>query len=112
MDVLGLHADYAFTLLTYAFSLSNLAHVIVDSVGNYEQDRAITETERQAKEEKVNVAVDFLCRASGIFTFLSDTVLPDWETSSVSPPNFHRPPDLTREVSNSLSKFVASFVLC
>jgi hypothetical protein len=103
-----LHADYAFTLLTYAFAFSNLAHVIVDSVGNYEQDRAITEAERQAKEEKVNVAVDFLCRASGIFTFLSDTLLPEWETSRVSPPNFHRPPDLTREVSNSLAKFVAS----
>jgi len=82
----------------------------VNSVGNYEQDRAITEVERQAKEDKVNVAVDFLCRASGIFTFLSDTVLSDWETSRVSPPNFHRPPDLTREVSNSLAKSVASLV--
>jgi hypothetical protein len=95
--------------LTYAFAFTNLAHVIVDSVGNYERDRAITEAERQAKEEKVNVAVDFLCRASGIFTFLSDNVLPEWETSRVSPPNSHKPPDLTREVSNSLAKFVASF---
>lgn len=111
MDVPGLHADYAFTLLTYAFALSNLAHVIVDSVGNYEQDRAITEAERQRKEEKVNVAVDFLCRASGIFNFLSDTVLPEWDTSRVSTPNYHKPPDLTREVSNSLAKFVADFIL-
>jgi hypothetical protein len=92
--------------LTYAFAFSNLAHVIVDSVGNYERDHAITEAERQAKEEKVNVAVDFLCRASGIFTFLSDDVLPEWETSRVSPPNFHKPPDLTRELSNALAKFV------
>lgn len=102
-----MHADYAFTLLTYAFALSDLAHVIVDSVGNYERDRAITSTERQAREEKVNVAVDFLCRASGIFGFLCDSVLPEWETSRVSPPRSLKPPELTREVSNSLAKFVA-----
>ena len=110
LDVPGLYADYAFTLLTYAFALSDLAHVIVDSVGNYERDRAITDAERQAKEDKVNVAVDFLCRASGIFGFLCDSVLPEWESSRVSPAHSHKPPDLTREVSNLLAKFVARFL--
>lgn len=112
LGIPGLHADYAFTLLTYAFALSNLAHSIVTSVGNYEQDQAISDADRQAKEEKLNVAVDFLCRASGIFSFLSDKVLPEWETSKVSPPNFHKPPDLTREVSSSLAKFVATLLFC
>ena len=105
----GLHADYAFTLLTYAFALSNLAYTIVASIGNYEQDRSITDAERQAKEDKLNIAVDFLCRASGIFSFLSEKVLPEWETSRISPPNLHRPADLTREVSSSIARFVAYF---
>lgn len=106
----GLHADYAFTLLTYAYALSNLAYTIVLSTGNYEQDRSITDAERQTKEEKLNIAVDFLCRASGIFKFLSEKVLPEWETSRISPPNVHSPADLTREVSSSLAKFVAFFI--
>ncbi|KAJ3504423.1 hypothetical protein NLJ89_g7941 [Agrocybe chaxingu] len=104
LDVPGLHADYSFTLLTYAFALSNLAYSIVVSVGPYEKDRAITDTERVAKEENLNVALNFLCRASGVFTYISDTVLPEWDTHRASPPNFHRPPDLSREVTSALAK--------
>ncbi|KIM45339.1 hypothetical protein M413DRAFT_66183 [Hebeloma cylindrosporum] len=104
LDLPGLHADYAFTLLTYGFALSNLAHTIVTSVGIYEHDRAISDVDRKSKDEKLNVAVDFLCRASGIFSFISDTVLPDWETSRASPPGFHKPPDLTREINHALAK--------
>lgn len=106
MDVHGLYADYAFSLLTYAFALSNLAVITVNSVGKYEQDRAITDVDRRAREEKLNVALQFLCRASGIFTYLSDTVLPEWETSRTTSPSVQRPPDLSREVSNALAKFV------
>ncbi|KDR75105.1 hypothetical protein GALMADRAFT_69154 [Galerina marginata CBS 339.88] len=104
LDLPGLHADYAFSLLTYGFALTNLAHSIVTSVGIYEHDRAISDTDRKAKDEKLNVAVDFLCRASGIFTYISDTVLPDWETTRGSPPAFHKPPDLGRETNSALAK--------
>ncbi|KAH9485087.1 pH-response regulator protein palC [Psilocybe cubensis] len=104
LDFPGLYADYSFTLLTYAFALSNLAHSIVASVGLYELDRAISDLERKSKEDKLNVAVDFICRASGVFTFISDSVLPEWESSRGSPPGFHRPPDLSREVISALSK--------
>ncbi|KAF9527292.1 BRO1-like domain-containing protein [Crepidotus variabilis] len=104
MDVPGLYADYAFSLLTYGFALCNLAHITVNSVGGYEQNRAITDVERRAKEEKLNVALQFLCRASGVFTYLSETVLPEWETNRGTTPNFQKPPDLSREVSNALAK--------
>ncbi|KAF8971099.1 BRO1-like domain-containing protein [Flammula alnicola] len=104
LEVPGLHADYSFSLLTYAFALSNLAQSIVTSVGIYEHDRAISDADRKAKDEKLNVAVDFLCRASGIFTFISDTVLPEWETNRTSPPGFQRPPDLSRETNCALAK--------
>ncbi|KAF8160703.1 BRO1 domain-containing protein [Crassisporium funariophilum] len=100
----GLHADYALALLTYAFALSNLAHSIVTSVGQYENDRAISDAERRAKDEQLKVALDFLCRASGIFTYVSDVVLPDWETNRDSPPGANKPPDVSREVNNALAK--------
>ncbi|KAF9482219.1 pH-response regulator protein palC [Pholiota conissans] len=104
MDVPGLHADYSFSLLTYAFALSNLAHSIVASVGIYEHDRAITDADRKARDDKLNVAVDFLCRASGIFTFIANTVIPEWETNRTCPPGFQRPPDVSREINTALAK--------
>lgn len=104
LNIPGIHADYAFTLLTYAFALSNLAYIIVTSVGQYELDRAISEEERKAKETKLSNAVDFLCRASGIFSFVGDTVLPDWDVSKTSPSSFSRPADLNREVIEALAK--------
>ena len=84
--------------------MSNLAYSIVTSVGIYEHDRAISDTDRKVKDEKLNVAVDFLCRASGIFSYISDTVLPEWETTRGSPPGFAKPPDVTREVTSALAK--------
>ncbi|KAF8198069.1 hypothetical protein BJ912DRAFT_922770 [Pholiota molesta] len=104
LDIPGLHADYSFSLLTYAFALSNLAHSIVSSVGIYEHDRAISDTDRKAKDDRLNVAVDFLCRASGIFTFIANTVIPEWETNRTSPPGFQRPPDVSREINSALAK--------
>lgn len=107
MDVPGLHADYAFSLSTNAFALSNLAYSIVTSVGIYEHDRAISDADRKAKDEKLNVAVDFLCRASGIFSFISNTVIPEWETNRTGPPGPQRPPDVSREVNSALAKCVS-----
>lgn len=97
----SLHADLASSLLTYALALSNFARVTVASLGSYEYDRAISEIERKAKDEKLNFAVTMLCRASGIFTYVSEKVLLDWdkgEGASV------RPPDLRKEVNAALAK--------
>ena len=102
----GLHADLVFTLLTYAFALSNLAQSNVESVGSYETDRAISESERKAKDDRLNVAVDFLCRASGIFAYIGETTLSEWETHRASSPGFAKPPDVTREVVDALAKCV------
>lgn len=86
----------------------NLAYSIVTSVGIYEHDRAISDADRKAKDEKLNVALDFLCRASGIFTYISNTVIPEWETNRTGPPGPQRPPDVSREVNSALAKCVAS----
>ena len=104
-SVPSLHADLAFTLLTYAFVLSNLARSTVASLGNYEVERAISDAERKTKDEKLNFAVTLLCRASGVFKHLSETVLPEWEKSGSIPQT--RPPDVTQQVTNALSKSVA-----
>ncbi|KAJ7644282.1 BRO1 domain-containing protein [Roridomyces roridus] len=96
----SLHADYAYSLLTYAFALSNLARSKVDSLGGFELDRAITDAERKAKEAQLTVAADLLCRASGIFSYISETVLVEWEGTSET----SRPPDVTREVNAALAK--------
>ncbi|OCB87336.1 hypothetical protein A7U60_g5475 [Sanghuangporus baumii] len=101
-SVPSLHADLAFTLLTYSFVLSNLARSTVASLGNYESERTISDSERKAKDEKLNFAVTLLCRASGIFKYLSETALPEWEKSGSSPHS--RPPDVTQQVTNALSK--------
>ncbi|KAJ7695968.1 hypothetical protein B0H17DRAFT_1054391 [Mycena rosella] len=99
----SLHADYAYSLLTHAFALSNLAKSKVTALGAYELDRAISDTERKAKETQLTVAADLLCRASGMFSYISETVLVDWESASPGPA-FAKPPDVSREVNNALAK--------
>jgi len=67
----------------------------------------ISEEARKAKDRELNVAVDFLCKASGIFLYIADTVLPAWEVNRTeAPPGFNRPPELMREVNTALSKWV------
>ncbi|KAF6763135.1 pH-response regulator protein palC [Ephemerocybe angulata] len=103
----GLHADYAFTLLIYGYALSNLAWSMVEGLGAYEQDRAISDELRKHKDKELNVAVDHLCKASGIFAYIADTVLPAWDVNRTDgPPGFNRPPELIREVNTALSKMV------
>ncbi|KAJ6557276.1 hypothetical protein DFH09DRAFT_1248226 [Mycena vulgaris] len=99
----SLHADYAYSLLTHAFALSNLARSKVAALGAYELDRAISDADRKAKETQLTVAADLLCRASGIFSYISDTVLVDWESATPAP-TFAKPPDVSREVNNALAK--------
>lgn len=111
----SLHADYAYSLLTYAFALSNLARSKVDSLGAFERDRAISDSERKAKEGQLTVAADLLCRASGIFSYVSDTVLIEWESAtsqSSSTTGFTRPPDVSREVNSALAKCVYILFAC
>lgn len=96
-------------LLTYGFAFCDLAHSIVTSVGAYEHDRTISDSERKAKEGRLNLAVDFLCRASGIFTHICDKVLPEWQSARGIPgSSFQRPPDLSREVNAALAKYVTT----
>src|SRR5690606_17532857 len=47
----GLHADYAFSLLIYAYALYNLAWSMVEGLGQYEQERAISEETRKSKDK-------------------------------------------------------------
>jgi hypothetical protein len=108
----SLHADLAFSLLTYAFALANLAHSSVLVLGAYEHERGISDTERKEKDEKLNFAVNLLCRASGIFTHIAENVLVEWDRlgsgmSSVSI-STSRPPDLSRDVNNALAKCFTS----
>ncbi|KAI6021500.1 hypothetical protein BKA83DRAFT_4282756 [Pisolithus microcarpus] len=97
----SLHADLAFSLLTYGMALSNFARLTVNALGYYEHDSAISAIERHTKDEKLNFAVSLLCRASGVFAYLSESALADWNNAGASGP---RPPDLTTEVCAALSK--------
>ncbi|KIJ49594.1 hypothetical protein M422DRAFT_74636 [Sphaerobolus stellatus SS14] len=76
IPVVGLYAELAFTLLTYGFTLANLARSTTLSLGDYEHDRHITDVERRAKDEKLNFAVDLLSRASGVYLHVAEVVLP------------------------------------
>ncbi|KAF8635218.1 hypothetical protein AX17_003994 [Amanita inopinata Kibby_2008] len=98
-------ADLAFVLLTYAFALSNLAHSNVAALGSYERDRGISEVDRKSKDDQLGVAVSFLRRASGIFSYINETVLAGWDFGRAGNlPGTRKPPDLTQEVNNALSK--------
>lgn len=99
----SLNADLAFTLLTYAFTLSNLARTNVESLGNYEHARATTEAERKAKDEKLQSAVMLLRKASGVFKYISEMVIPEWERMAGTALT-SRPPEMTQEVTSALSK--------
>ncbi|KAJ3992607.1 BRO1 domain-containing protein [Lentinula boryana] len=103
MTLQSLNAEHASSLLTYAFAHSNLARAIVGSLGPYEHDRAISQAEREAKEEQLKHATSHLSRASGIFTYLSETVLSELQQSA-SVTKFKLPPDLLPEVNAALSR--------
>ncbi|KAM6502098.1 pH-response regulator protein palC [Amanita muscaria] len=95
-------ADLGFVLLTYGFALSNLARAYVAALETYDRDHTMSEADRKSKDEQLGVAVSFLRRASGIFSYISETVLVKWEGGGA--PGFKKPPDLTKEVTSALSK--------
>ncbi|KAH9892666.1 hypothetical protein C8Q73DRAFT_649444 [Cubamyces lactineus] len=100
--------ETVFTLLTYAFSISNLARAVVHSLGRYETERGISDAERKAKDERLTFAVTLLCKAAGLYEHVGKQCLAEWEKErdrvvslGISCP---RPPDLSREVVIGLSK--------
>ncbi|KAI0775815.1 hypothetical protein BD413DRAFT_531776 [Trametes elegans] len=97
-----------FSLLTYAYSISNLARAVVHSLGRYETERAISDAERKAKDERLAFAVTLLCKSAGLYEYIGKECLAEWEQErdrvvslGMSCP---RPPDLSREVVIGLSK--------
>jgi hypothetical protein len=107
LSIPSLYADLSFSLLTYAFALSNLARSVVASLGAYERERGISDIERKAKDEKLNFSVTLLCRASGLFSHISEQVLLDWDkhrAANYTVADIGRPPDLSREVNAALAK--------
>ncbi|KAL4251427.1 pH-response regulator protein palC [Abortiporus biennis] len=104
----SLSTELAFTLLTYGFALANLARAVVISLGSYETERAISDTDRKAKDDRLGFAVTLLCKAAGIFEYIAKEVLASWDTARelaiVAGTPCPRPPDLTREILIGLSK--------
>ncbi|OJT15426.1 pH-response regulator protein palC [Trametes pubescens] len=100
--------EQIFSSLTYAFSISNLARAVVHALGRYETERAISDTERKAKDEKLAFAVTLLCKAAGIYEYIGKESLAEWEKERTRVVSLGitcpRPPDLSREVVIGLSK--------
>ncbi|KZV79689.1 hypothetical protein EXIGLDRAFT_743064 [Exidia glandulosa HHB12029] len=106
VDVHTLHAELAFTLLTYAFALSDLAHATTAPLGAYEHERGTSGTQRKANDDALAGAVKLLCRAAGVFGHIAEKVIPAWDTYETknglkSPP---RPVDLSADVLHALSR--------
>ncbi|KAG8692112.1 hypothetical protein FRC09_011452, partial [Ceratobasidium sp. 395] len=92
-----------FILLTTAYALSNLSAASVASLGTYERDRALPDSDRRAKDEKLTFAIKLLCRAAGVFTHVAQVVIPEWSKSPAAGSGA-RPPDLTKDIVSALAK--------
>ncbi|GJJ06365.1 hypothetical protein Clacol_000556 [Clathrus columnatus] len=101
ISVVGFPAEMTFTLLTYAFALSNLARSAIINLGDYERNKHILETERKIKDEKLQFAMNLLCRASGLFSYIAQVVLP--KTEILNPEASKKIPDMNRDVIGALS---------
>jgi len=114
LSLVGLQADVAYALLTYAQALFNLATMKVAGLGMYERERAISDKERDDKDDELNIAVQFYFKASSIFKYIGEEVLSAWEkelsnthsdgSSAATTTPYVKPVDLTRELLFSLSK--------
>lgn len=94
--------------MTLALSLSNTATATMTSLGAYERSRETSDRERKVADEKLNLAAQTLCRASGVFGYLSNTTIPNWEAGVGQAAVKGRPPELTREATAGLAKSVSS----
>jgi len=73
------------------------------AAGNYESIRFTPELERKRLDAELNSAADLLCRAAGIFKYLSEVVVSSW--NDLSPHDVkQRPLDITCEIATALSK--------
>ncbi|KAI0339873.1 hypothetical protein BDW22DRAFT_1360906 [Trametopsis cervina] len=108
LSVPSLAAELGFTLLTYAFAVSNLARAVVTSLGMYETERGISDADRRAKDERLGFAVTLLCKVAGVYEFIAKNVVAEWEAARdkavAGGMNCPNPPDLSREVLIGLSK--------
>ncbi len=104
----SLAAELAFSLVTYAFSLSNLARAIVVSLRSYETEPAISEQERKDKDERLGHAVAHLRTAAGIYEYVAKGILAKWdlarENAIASGMQCPHPPELSKEILIGLSK--------
>lgn len=90
--------------MTLGLVLYNLAERQVSSLGNYESQRQTSENERKRLDELINSAADMLCRASGVFGFISQTLLPERERRVGSSSSL--PIDLSQEMTGALAEYV------
>jgi len=94
----GIHYELVSTLLLSGTSLSNLATSIIAALGpSYERDRLLSSADRKAKDDKLKMAADMLCRAAGIFDYIASSLIPAWENAAgyIDP----RPPETTAELA-------------
>lgn len=103
-SVVGLPAELAFTLLTYAFALSNLARSMVIILGDYEHNRHLLESDRKTKDDRLQSALTLLCRASGVFLYIAQVILP--KTEALNPESSKKIPDMNKDVVAALSSLV------
>ncbi|KDQ57433.1 hypothetical protein JAAARDRAFT_130249 [Jaapia argillacea MUCL 33604] len=102
-----LQTDVVFTLITSAFALTNLARSVLVSLGSYEHQREILDKERKVKDDKVNFTVTLLTKAAGIFGWLSEVGVGDWEKDVKERGGLgkvERPVELSKEVCAALAK--------
>jgi hypothetical protein len=88
---------------------ANSATAAVQGLGDYERLRHTSEVERKRLDELVNTAAERLCHASSILTYLSEALIPRWETSVPSASLRNRPAETTREVTSALAKCALTF---
>ncbi|GAA5840304.1 hypothetical protein JCM3766R1_001452 [Sporobolomyces carnicolor] len=98
------HFELAATLLSYGICLANAAAVLVAALGSYEVSSSVSSSAITTHDETVNQAADMLCRASGVFAHLAETVVPRWEAAVGGDSLRSRPVEFTRDAAIALSK--------
>lgn len=85
---------------------------MVTTLGLYEFERGISDSERKAKDERLGFAVTLLCKTAGVYEYIAKNVVSEWEAARdraiAAGMSCPYPPDLSREVLIGLSKYVHS----
>jgi len=98
------HFELTATLLSYAICLANASATLVSSLGSYEISSSVSSSAISVHDETVNQAAEMLCRASGVFLCLAETVIPRWEAAVGIESLRARPVEFTRDAATALSK--------